>query len=100
MEKNSKNIDQKIYQVLVRMSQELPAHARRQFSFQEARDQILLIKHNLNTSKRPALLVPTEQIKEEVTRIAQDMKTHSIDVMDHRILNAYIGSYQEKLSLK
>ena len=62
-ERNKKNIDQKIYQVLVAMQNELPVRERRSLDFNELRDKILLIKHNINASKRPTLLIPNEQIR-------------------------------------
>lgn len=63
----------------------------------QLKDQAIFIKRVMGVNKgRQA----HSNLKEEVIRISENLQTHTPDEQNHRLLNIYIASYLEKLSLR
>jgi len=66
-----------------------------QATINELKDQIMLVKKMLGNNR-----AGNSNLKLEVERIQKTIQTQSPAELQHRVLNAYVDSYMDKLSLK
>lgn len=88
----NQGIEFKICQVL----QEAMAGHDAKASITDLKDQISFVKKVMGINKG---MSGHSNLKNEVLRIQESMMKHTPDERHHRLLNVYVNSYLEKLSL-